>query len=368
MSTWLEDPGPSVSRPHGAITTNKALHLAPVMAAVRHITDYVSTLPVDAYRKDSEIVRTPVALPRFLASLDAPGGRGVVSWLSQYGHSIATCGNAVAWVAEFDSYGYPTSLPWIGSDDWSFDEQAKQWYVFGEPVPAARIFHVPWIVPAGRTLGLSPIEHFASTVSAGLSAQEYADVKRAGGMPPLTMKNTRLELDAKVSSSIKQRLVASLAKGEPMVMGADWEMSAFTMPANQQQFIETLKLSANQVAAAYGIDPTEIGGSAANSLTYSTEELRQINRAANMRPYIVRIERAMTRAMPTKQYVQMNIDATIRVDLKTRTEVTGAKLLDGRMNVNEARAQEDQGPIPGGDRYNVPTPAQAPAIRTEETP
>jgi hypothetical protein len=42
------------------------------------------------------------------------------------------------------------------------------------------------------------------------------------------------------------------------------------------------------------------------------------------------------------------------VDLKTRTDVVGAQILDGRLSVNEARALEDNSPVPGGDFHNIP--------------
>jgi HK97 family phage portal protein len=138
-----------------------------------------------------------------------------------------------------------------------------------------------------------------------------------------------------------------------------------SIPPNQAQFVETLKMSANQIAAAFGIDPTEVGGQAANSLTYSTEELRQINRAANMKPYLTRIERGLSRLLPLKQYIKLNVDANMRVDIKTRTEVVGAQIADGRMSVNEAREIDDREPVTGGDFYNVPAPKADPTNRGE---
>jgi HK97 family phage portal protein len=246
---------------------------------------------------------------------------------------------------------------------WSYDEQSKQWSVFGNPVPSSQIVHIPWIVPPGRRLALSPIEHQAGIICAGLSAQEYADLRRGGGVPPAVLRNTERTLDAEVASAAKSRAVAAFAKGEPFVTGKDWELSLMTIPPNQAQFIETLKMSANQIAAAFGIDPTEVGGEAANSLTYSTEEHRQINRAANMRPYLTRLERGLSRLMPLKQYIKLNVDANMRSDLKTRTEVVGAQIADGRMSVNEAREIDDRQPVPGGDFHNVPAPKVDPTNR-----
>ncbi|WP_028657099.1 phage portal protein [Nocardioides sp. J54] len=347
----------------GSVTEDSAPRLAPLFAAHRHIVDYIATLPVDTFRKDGT-VRTAVARPQLLQDPDSPGGPGIVSWLGQAAYGLAN-GNAVGWIVSTDGYGYPTRVQWLHWSKWSYDEHSGQWYVGGQPVGSSNLIHIPWIVPPGKTLGLSPIEHYATTIRAGLSAQEYADLKRGGGLPPAQVKNNQKTLDPKQSEAIKNRVVASFAKGEPFVTGSDWDLTAITIPPNQAQFVETLKMSANQIAAAFGIDPTEVGGQAANSLTYSTEELRQINRAANMRPYIVRLEEGLSRYLPQRQFIKLNVDANMRVDIKTRTEVTGQKIRDGRMSVNEARSLEDQSPVPGGDFYNVPAPKAEPTNRNE---
>lgn len=349
------------------VTPETATHLVPVFAAIRHILDFCSTLPIDAYRKEGTS-RKPVTPPQLVLGLDMPGRPGAVSWLGQAFYGIVTRGNAVGWISETDGFGFPTAVSWLKSDDWTYSQVTRQWYVFGVPVPSSQLLHIPWIVPSGCTLGLSPLEHFAAIIGAGLSAQEYADIKRGGGIPPTWLKNTARTLNPEQSKEAKNRAKSAFAKGEPFVTGQDWDFKSITIPPNHAQFIETLKLTANQTAAIYGIDPTEIGGTPGGSLTYNTEELRQINRAANMRPYLERFERAINRVLPAKQFIKLNTDATIRTDIKTRTEVVGAQIQDGRMSVDEARALEDRPPVPGGSFHNVPAPTREPVNREGETP
>lgn len=349
--------------PNHRVDGESAMRLTPVFAAFRHIVDYCGTLPVDAYRLEGT-ERKAIGLPSLLARQDEQGGPGLVTWLGQAAYGLAT-GNAVGWATSFDGFGYPTDVSWLHWSQWSYDEMSKQWSVFGNPVPSSQIVHIPWIVPPGRKLALSPIEHQAAVICAGLSAQEYADLRRGGGIPPAHLKNKDKTLPPDVIAAAKARAVASFAKGEPFVSGTDWELTMVSIPPNQAQFVETLKMSANQIAAAFGIDPTEVGGQAANSLTYSTEELRQINRAANMRPYLTRLERGLSRLMPLKQVIKLNVDATMRADLKTRTEVLGLQIADGRKSVNEARTLEDDPPVAGGDFHNVPAPNADPTNRGE---
>lgn len=330
-----------------SLSTDKATHLTPVYSAIRYIVDFMSTLPLDGYRQNGDI-RQSTALPLLFRNQNAPGRPGLGSWIGQAAYGLATAGNAVGWIAETDGMGFPSVVNWLRREWWSFDEINKQWYVSGEPVGASQLVHIPWIVPTGHTLGLSPIEHYAAIIRAGLSAQDYADVRRGGGLPPAVLRNTQQTLSPDSAATIRERAVAAFSSGKPFVTGNDWDMSISVIPPSHTQFIETLRLTASQIASIYGIDPREIGGQATGSLTYSTDESRSLNRANDMRPYMERLEAAFNRLLPERQFVKLNVDATIRTDIKTRWAVYEIKRRIGAANVDEIRALEDEKPLPNG--------------------
>lgn len=336
------------------VTEDRAVTLGPVFAAIRHLVDYISTLPADFYRVDGA-KRVPVSEPVLIRNVRSEFG--LETWLGQAVYSIVTRGNAVGRVDSLSGWRLPEMVRWSG--DWSRTGDGL-WFVDGRSRPGSLVAHVPWIVPPGKALGLSPIEHYAEIIRAGLSAQEYADIKRGGGLPPAVLKNTKRELAVDVAQSAQARAVAAFTSGKPFVTGADWDLTVTTIPPNHAQFIETLNLSANQIAAIYGIDPREIGGSApSGSITYSNEESRTLNRSENVRPYVTRLENAVSAMLPEKIRFRLNMDANVRADIKTRTEVVGAQVADGRLSVNEARALEDREPVTGGDFHNVPSPVSA---------
>ena len=345
--------------------------LVPFFASVRHIVDFMSTLPVDAYRVNGDN-RVSDVLPSLIRRLNEPGGIGVETWIGQWAYGLAVNGNAVGWVTAVDSFALPIGIRWLSAADWDYDEYARQWYVFGTPVPAERIVHCPWIVPPGKTLGLSPMDHFAAFWRAGKAAQEYADVSRGGGVPTATLQNTEQVLQPETATTIQTQLVRSFESGKPFVSGKDWKLEIKDIPPNQMKFLETLQLTANQTAAIFGIDPREIGGTGASgSITYVNDESKSLDRANNMRPYLVRFEAMVARILPERQYIRLNVDATIRTDIKTRTEIIGAQLADGRLSLDEARALEDRPPLPNGQGqyFNVPRPAaEPPATRATPAP
>lgn len=356
---------------HRVVTVEKSTYLGPVFAALRHIVDFVSTLPVDGYRSNPDGSRSPAPLMPLLRGQNELGRPGLKQWLGQAAYGLAAHGNAVGWVVETDGYGYPSVVSWLRRESWQFNEMDMQWYIGGTPVPPSKVFHIPWIVPIGCTLGMSPIEHHAAIVRAGLSAQEYADIRRGGGLPPAHLKNNRITIDPDQSARVRERAVAAFSTGKPFVTGVDWDLSLTTIPPNHAQFIETLRLSAKQIAAIYGIDEREIGGEPNEPLKYSTDESRALNRANNMRPYLERLEDAFNRAAPERQFVKFNVDATIRTDIKTRIEIEDIQIKNRTLSRNEARALEDRTPIPGGDSFDPPTPptpAAPPSMTNGATP
>jgi HK97 family phage portal protein len=342
-----------------AVSQDRALHMGPVFAALRHITDYGSTLPLKSYRKVDEDQRVPTPLPKLFADLRTEGK--LVQWTGQGLASLVIRGNAVGLKVNTDGFGFPTQIKWLSMDRVKVDDStgSPQWFIDGARVSRDTLVHIAWITVPERTLGLSPIEYYAATINAGIDSQSFGnDWFQGGGFPPSVFRNLDKTIDSEAAAGIRARLVQSIRRREPLVTGKDWEFLPVSIPPDQAQFIETQKLTANQVAAIYGIDPTECGGEANNSLEYSTEETRQINRAANMRPYLHRFEEAFASWLPSRQFVKFNTDATIRIDTMTRHEVYKLQRDIGLRSVNEQRALEDLPPVEGGD-VHVPAPVQA---------
>jgi len=340
----------------GAVSVQSATHLVPVFAAIRSIVDYVSTVPVTFHRENPDGTKTLISPPALIQNVSLEYGT-LGNWLGQAAYGIATRGNAVGRITAVGNYttGQPTMIEW--AMDWSANDYygPPSWFLNGAPAAPPTVAHIPWLVPNGRRLGMSPIQHGAVTMRAALSAQEYADVKRGGGIPPAILKNNMQVLDAAAAGAVQDRAVSSFASGKPFVSGKDWDLSIVSIPPVQAQFIEVMKMSASQIAALYGIDPREVGGEASDSLSYTNDESRALNRAHNMRPYLARIENAVSSWLPGGQTMRFDIGATIRADVSTQTAIIGAKIADGRLSVNEARAMEDKPPVDGGDYHDVPS-------------
>jgi HK97 family phage portal protein len=218
-------------------------------------------------------------------------------------------------------------------------------------IPRENLVHVPWFTMPWRVRGLSPLGAYAASVNTGLGAQQFStDWFTAGGVPPGTFKNIAKTVPREEAQEVKDRLVNSIRTHQPIVYGADWDYNPIAVNPQEAQFIETMKLTATQIAVIYGVPPDRVGGEKSSSLTYATTEQDSIDFVQfTILNYARKLESAFFKILPARQYVRFNLDALIRPDIKTRHEVY---MLDRRMglrNIGEIRDLENLPPLPNGE-------------------
>ena len=344
------------------ISPSKALTLGSVYAANRLLAQSISTLPVQAYRRGDDVRLPMSSLPQLFAQLRTDGQ--LVPWLHRCVTSLSLRGNAYGYIVSRDGMGFPTVIEWLDPSAMSPDDRPgrRGWLWNGREIALEDVVHIPWFTLPGEKVGLSPIGAFAKTLGVGLQAQDYAsDWFAAGGFPPGKFRNTQKTVSQDEAEAIKARLTAAIRTRSPLVYGSDWEYDAVSVPPEEAQFVETMKMTTNQIAAIYGIPPEMIGGESGSSMTYANVEQQQINFVMfTLRPWLVLLEHAFSALLPNRQYVKFNSDALIRADLKSRWEVNRIRIEIGAANIDEIRAQEDEPPLPNGQGQSYGPTAAAP--------
>lgn len=339
---------------------SSALSVVPVFAACRLISDSIATLPLQAYRKTGD-VRTPIALP---AVFDTETR---IEWVQQALMSLLLRGNAYGLVVARSGDGTPKRVQWLNPERVDIDETGTK-PVFrynGTVVPDVDMKHIPAYAMPGTVKGLSPIGACSMLADTGAATQKMMRDWFAGrGIPGVTAQNTSKVLSAAEAETVSDRLRARMRTGQPFVHGSDWDINFMSLPADDAGFVSSAKLNATQVATIYGIPPEMIGGETGSSLTYSTVEMNQHNLAAlTLRPWLAKLEQEFSSWIYRPRYVRFNVDAMIRVDVKTRYDIHQIAREIGMRNVDEIRALEDLTPLPDGQGqdYNPllkSTPAQ----------
>jgi HK97 family phage portal protein len=313
------------------------------------------------------------SLPQLFDKLVTAGE--LVPWLHRCVTSLGLRGNAYGLITSRDGFGFPTAIEWLDPGLVITDDRPGMtgWLYNGRELDKSQVVHIPLFAMPGQRVGLSPVASFAKTLGVGLQAQTYAsDWFAAGGRPPGEFQNQEKTVSQDEAEQIKARLVSAIRTHTPLVYGVDWKYNAISVPPEEAQFIETMKMTTNQIAAIYGIPPEMIGGESGSSMTYANVEQQQINFVMfTLRPWLVILESVFSALLPDRQYVRFNVDALIRADLKTRWEVNQIRVNLGESNIDEIRAQEDKDPLPDGqgETYGpkvAPTPQQSPASSADD--
>ena len=90
-------------------------------------------------------------------------------------------------------------------------------------------------------------------------------------------------------------------------------------------------------------------------MTYANVESRFINLLTLAgRPWIARLEHAISNLLPGRLLVRADIDELLRTDTQTRVNVQTQRIRSGLRSVNEERAIDNLPPIDGGDVFLWP--------------
>ncbi|MEW9874028.1 phage portal protein [Arthrobacter sp. HS15c] len=326
-----------------------ALRVAPVYSATGLLADSISVMPVQGYTDAGGIKRRLDEKPALLANPHPDPMFTIVEWLHQFVISYCLRGNAYGIITAVDNRGYATKIGWLHPDSVQVDETSglPQYSYNGKPLDRATVVHIPGYTLPGSSVGVSPIELFRSQLETADAATRFGRKWfQNGSTPSGHLKYSESKLDDTQTSRAKARFKASVVDNDIFVSGNDWSWQALSVKPNEAQFLETIKATANTIASIYHVPPEEIGGEAANGLTYSTLELNQIKFQIRAQlPIYTRLENHLNRLLPPAEYTKLNADATIRTDLKTRMEARGIALRNGIETLDEARAGEDRAPL-----------------------
>jgi HK97 family phage portal protein len=155
------------------------------------------------------------------------------------------------------------------------------------------------------------------------------------------------------------------AGGTPILEdGMTFQEAGSTTDARGAQYVEARKLSREEAAAAYHVDPIWVGIAGAGLSFSSVVERHKALYQDTLGPWVVMLEQDLTfQALPNfeedpgrldRLYVKLNIAEKLRGSVEdmadSLTKLTGRPVLE----VNEARALIDRNDIDGGDGLAVP--------------
>lgn len=327
----------------------RALRLAPVYAATRLLSDSVAAMPLKSYLGEGQ-ARRPIMSPPVFTRPAAVGTR--YDWLHRCMTSLTLRGNAYGLVVAHNAAGWPTQVEWLHPDDVHLEDNLAAtpvWFYKGRRMEPGQMFHIPAYTLPGQILGLSPIAYFATTTDTGLLAAQFGHDWFANGSTPSAVLETDREVTKEQAGVLKSRFKEAAQGRDVVALGLGTKYRPISVPANESQFLETIKASANQIAAIYGVPPEKVGGETGSSLTYATVEQNSIDLLTwTLRPWLARLEEALSLLRPPQEDVRFNADAMLRTDTLTRYQTHRIARVIGLNNIDELRLLEELEPLPNG--------------------
>ena len=346
------------------VNTDSAMRLDSVWACVNLLTDIVAPLPWYAYRENGDGLRQRVKQPALLTHPSNELALSSADWRGQIMRSWLLRGNAYGLVKEIGPQGEASKIQIIHPDYVSVVRLGAlgpfEYRVLGELkqlFPAGDLIHMPgaYTVP-GTPIGLSPIDYARQTIGVGLSAEEYAARFYGDSAIPSGILHTDQSLTGEQAIAMKARFNEAVkGRREVAVLGSGMSFSPIAVSSSESQWLETSKITATRIARIFGVPPEMIGADGGGSMTYANVESKFLNLLTLAgRPWIARLETALSNLLPGKLEVRADVDELLRTDAKTRVDIQTQRLRAGTRSVNEIRREDNLEPIEGGNEFLWP--------------
>ena len=361
LSASIFSSGPTASG--AAITETNSLAIAAVYAAVRVLSESVSSLPLKVYRRAGRSRDTATSHPLYSVLHDQ--GNDIMSamklrevmmvHLLLWGNSFSEIqtngrGDIVGlWpihpgrvTARVKIIGGAPALTYEVRRDSGLPVELKQSQV---------------LLVAGLgtgILGKSPIQLHREGLGISVAAEKYgAKFFKNDARPGMVLTHPGVLGDEEYERVKKSWNDVHQGAGNAhkiAILEEGMKPESVGLPPEDAQFIETRKFQRNEIASIYRVPPHKIGD--LDRATFSNIEHQSIEFVVDsLRPWLVRIEQAMNMQllMPEERgefYVQHIVDGLLRGDTKSRFESYAVARNWGWMNADDIRELENQNPLP----------------------
>jgi HK97 family phage portal protein len=228
-------------------------------------------------------------------------------------------------------------------------------------LPASRVLHVRGLSFDG-ICGISPIMHLKELIGRAKAREEfqsrfYANGAVLGGMitSPDELNDEALERHRK---SFQEFYGGAKNAGKWLLLEGAEKATPWGINLNDAQFVETAKLDAQRIAAAFGV-PMQLLNDTETATRASTEQLFREFLMLGLNPVFANIEGEVnvtlfSEAEQATLYAEFTREALIQADTATLIAALKDEVLTAILTPNEAREKLNMNPVPGGDTLLAP--------------
>jgi len=363
-----------------------ALTLSSVYAAIRLLSDSVSTLSLDVLYRSNGSERKFRPLPPWVRSMSTELRNHEI--LGQVVTSLLLDGNAYLATLRDDT-GRVLSLSVLDPSDitptLAADDSGIQRLTFtssqapGTMFTSRDITMVRGLMKPGQIQGLSPITAAREFIGLGIATQRFGSAFFGNGATPGSV----IEVPGQLSPEGAQQLKTAwndVHKGAGngsrlAVLTESAKFSKISLSPEDSQFLETRQATVQDVARLYGVPPHLLAdASGSTSWGSGLHEQNVAFSQYSLRPLVTRVEAALTSIMRSEgiavAYARFDLESMRRVTADRWASYSTA-IQTGVLSIDEVRAYEGLAALPDdqGTRHYIPlnlAPVDAePAVSSE---
>jgi HK97 family phage portal protein len=354
-------------------TPQSALNLPSVYSAMYVIASAFGQLPLHVLRRNGDIVEKATDHPASnLLKLEPNIWQTSYKWRETEQFRCLGWGNAYTQIVR--SRGrvveFKTLRPWatqllyrIGANGQkhyyynSYDDDGTQ--IIVQPEDMIHIRDVGYDEKIGR----SRISQHADALGWALSMQDYGKSFFGSNGRPTGAVSPKMELNEGSWERFKAMWnkaagAMSASSNRTMLLPAELTYQSFTIPPEDMQFLESRKLSRNEIASIFNVPPHMIGDLERATFSNISEQALQFVKYTMM-PWIVAWEQEITRKLfsiserAEGYYVKFDLAGLLRGAPKDRAEFYDKMIQSGVYSRQEVRAFEDMNPVNGLDEMVI---------------
>lgn len=321
------------------ITESTILSIPAAYRCIQIIADSIASLPIHAFRNGKQI-----ETPDILRQPDP--GETRVDTVSSICTSVLIDGNAYALLGNRDNLGHPRSLAVLAPGAVLVTPEGGEviYRVAGNEYSSEDILHVRGLTLPGHAVGLGPLAMQRRTMGLAIAGEDYAGELYTTGAMPNGVLTSDSEMSKSESEDLKAAFVAAHGgrQRSPAVLSGGIGYQPLSFSASDLELLESRRFNAQVVATVFGVPGFLIGVGSADSKTYSNvQQDTQLFASYTLRPWLSRIEAALSQLLPRGQEAKFNLDGLLRSDTMQRYTAHEVGLRAGFLTVDEVRALED---------------------------
>ena len=345
------------------VNTGSALTYSAVWAAVRVISEAVSSLPLQVFQKDSQGGRSKALghpLYRILHDQPNPEMSSLTFRETLQGH-VLTWGNGYAEIVRDKTTGRVMELWPLDPSQVKIvrDNEGVLYYQYGTIIfLPAEILHIKGLGFDG-VAGYSVIGMAKNSIGLGMAVEDFgASFFGQGGKPAgvitvpgklnsEAIQNMRKSWEEMHSTNKNAHRVAILQNGVAY--------QSIGTPPDDAQWIASRTFQIEEIARWFKIPPSKLGNGKGTYTNLEQDNLSFLQET--LRPWLIRWEQEINFKLISSMdslYAEHNQDALMRGDSQGRAAFYAQALNWGWLSRNDVRSMENLPPFEGGESYMIP--------------